>query len=379
MRYFYLSLISVILLAPSLLAATSNEARSSRSAPSALSQLETAIENSPDDLKDIFKQATADQQAEALSVYDKCANDRGMAIHHDCGCRAANFVKERIEKGATPSKDVLLVDINKKCPNVAGTAKHEYDLCISNRSRIRLAKNIDKKNYCECIAAEWKKAYEPLGYQLDPASKSVITRESQKHCMQAELYESVAEQKVIPETTFDKPIITKVCEDTNLHGVNVSMDKETVRQVLIKNDFAVHDVGKPARGLIRNLYGEKKLSGTSTIEHATGMVKQEDDTRTIKFQYRPRGFISSTVNVETNGMPGWNALIKSYVDKKVARYCGDMGSDGFTKHNGITCSVSDLDVKINYTKKDKQITRCVYSLRAGQKYYTESVSAPKAR
>lgn len=378
MRHFDLLLISVILLAPSLLAATSNEARASRSA-SATSQLETAIANSPDDLKDIFKQATADQQAEALSVYGKCANDRDMAIHHDCGCRAANFLKERIEKGVTPSKDVLLIDINAKCPNVAGTTKYEYDLCISSRSRIKLAKNIDKKNYCECIAAEWKKAYEPLGYQLDLASKSVITRESQRHCMQAELYESVAEEKVIPGTTVDKPITTQVCEDINLHGVTVSMEKETVRQVLIKNGFAVRDVGKPARGLIRQLYGEKKPSGASTIDHATGIVKQEGDVRTIKFQYRPSGFISSTINVEPDGIPGWNALIKSYVDKKVASYCGDMGSERFKKHNGIACSVSDLEVKINYTKKDKQITRCIYSLKAGQKYYTESVSAPKER
>jgi len=134
-----------------------------------------------------MSEVTDAQLEEAQHFFNQCKTDKDLSKNYDCKCISANFLQKRIELGPTASEDLVFLEIQSTCPNVVETTGHAYSSCMT-RAAPRGLRDIGIKDYCECIAREWSKAYERLNGQVDVSIKIAIQSKAQMHCLNPSLY-----------------------------------------------------------------------------------------------------------------------------------------------------------------------------------------------
>ena len=114
---------------------------------------------------------------EAIDVQAECSASPFSASHYDCKCLAVRFFDQRIKSGPDVSKDSIMMDVNRDCPNIAGRAGWMYERCSSRLSIV--PPDMDPAEFCECTANAYAKMYNLVrGPPSSRASVAIQTKAS---------------------------------------------------------------------------------------------------------------------------------------------------------------------------------------------------------
>ncbi|MFK7816069.1 MAG: hypothetical protein AB8B92_07005 [Gammaproteobacteria bacterium] len=120
------------------------------------------------------------------------------------------------------------------------------------------------------------------------------------------------------------------------------MSGESIKTILEAKGFELKDTLK-GNQLTGQFHGVKKPSETAKLDHSTGLVKNEGDTRTYRVRSIPfkNSFLVNVNVAVSGGQPAgklqrgkleWDKrYIWPVVENRVATFCGDMGGGYYKK------------------------------------------------
>ncbi len=114
----------------------------------------------PGDKKPVApKEPTAEQLAEANSVFKACSQSENQSHYFDCECLSLTFLQLRLKdielKGESLGHFVLMDEARKACVNTAGLAGKTYNECRTWAVGVRQ----DAEQFCSCYANTYAKTY----------------------------------------------------------------------------------------------------------------------------------------------------------------------------------------------------------------------------
>lgn len=149
--------------------------------------LTTVAEVIPDEGEvDVSKFSEKDIE-EAEAVYVQCESTPKMSRAFDCECFASKYLDIRHDEGPLLSKDLIFLRLQTECKNLVESAGREYSLCMSSPT-FADTNGIERKDFCECYARQWTRAYEGYTEVFDRKSRGFLKYSARSFCSNPQNY-----------------------------------------------------------------------------------------------------------------------------------------------------------------------------------------------
>ncbi|HOO51424.1 MAG TPA: hypothetical protein PLK94_09080 [Alphaproteobacteria bacterium] len=148
---------------------------------------------------------TPEQIDEALVVSLNCKSAVQNSTSYDCDCVGMKYLELRQRRGEKENPTLLLMAAQRSCPNPAGIAGANYEIC---ESWAKSAHPYDYKEFCECFANEYASIH----------SSNVTYNELVLEKQRIESYKSCGTGRYFDERIAKKTMIDKL-RDSKVFGI----------------------------------------------------------------------------------------------------------------------------------------------------------------